>query len=121
MKIHGREIKFLKTVKGTTDLAKLCPNNNLNLIGEVFNGEDMEAMQNAMGVFIVAMNEGYEYNKMYEQPGYEPNPLTLQEVMYLDHDVFLPLFKSALASFQKDAKSIEAESASKKKVVKKSN
>lgn len=119
MKIHGREIKFMKTVKGTDDLAKLCPNNDLKLIGEVFGGDDMSRMQHAMAVFIVAMNEGYEYNRMYETPGYEPHPLTMDEVMYLDHDEFIPLFTEAMGAFKKDKPTIEAEAKSKKKVTKK--
>lgn len=109
MKIHGREVKFLKTVKGTSDIAKLCPNNDIKLIGNVFGGDDIEAMQNAMAVCIVAMNEGYEYNKKWEVEGYEPNPLTLEEVMYLDHDVFLPLFSEAMKCFRNDKQTVEVE------------
>lgn len=109
MKIHGREIKFKKTVKGTNDLAKICPNGDLRRIDEVFSSEDTSTMQEAMAVFVVAMNEGYEYSMKYEKDGYEPHPLTKEEVLFLDYDEFFPLFQQAVDVFKADKQTIKAE------------
>lgn len=120
MKIHGREIRFKKTVKGTSDIAKICPNGDLKQIGALFESENTAVMQDAMATFIVAMSEGYEYSRAFEED-YEPRPLTMREVQYLDHDKFLPLFQEAVEAFKADAQTIKAEGKKTQKAVTKSN
>ena len=39
MIINGREIKFLRTVKATSELSKICPNGDLSRLPELFTGD----------------------------------------------------------------------------------
>ena len=98
MKIHGREIKFLRTVKATSDLAKLCPNNDIGRIGEVFNEKNISSTLENGAKLIHYLNEGYEMNKHFNEPEYQPQILSVDEIMYLDDTTFQKLLDSAMKS-----------------------
>ena len=114
MKVHGRNIGFLRTVKLTCELADMCPDGDLNKIGELFTGH-MGDVQRNTAKFIALMNEGYEVSKSFEEPTYEPNPLSVEEILYLDDGTFTQLFEEASAVFMEDGKPTVEVQASKKK------
>ena len=95
MKVRGREIKFLRTVKATADIAKLCPDGNIERIEELFNG-DLSTTLETGAKLISYLNEGYEMNRHLDDPSYEPNVLTVEEIMYLDDKTFTELMQSAM-------------------------
>lgn len=96
MKINGREIKFLRTVKATSDLARLCPDGDINRIGELFDGSDLATTIESGAKLIHFLNEGYEMHKAFTEPGYKPNIISVDEIMYLDDTTYTKLIESAM-------------------------
>lgn len=96
MKINGREIKFLRTVKATSDLARLCPDGDINRIGELFDGSDLATTIESGAKLIHFLNEGYEMHKAFTEPGYKPNIISVDEIMYLDDMTYTKLIESAM-------------------------
>lgn len=103
MKIRGKDVNFLRTVKTTVDLAELCPNRDLSLIDSIFQDNIADAQINAAKLIHI-MNEGYEMNKAFENPDYEPDVISVEEVLYLDNDTFEEALKKAMNAFEKGAK-----------------
>lgn len=83
MLIHGREIHFLLTVGATRKIARLCPDNDIQNISLIFEAKDTDKMIDVLATLSQAMSEGYESQKKYLDPSYEPHPLTIEEVMTL--------------------------------------
>lgn len=95
MEINGREIKFLRTVKATSDLAKICPDGNIERLGELFNGDLSTTLETGAKI-IHFLNEGYEMNKHFMDRSYQPKVLGVDEIMYLDDKTFTELMQSAM-------------------------
>lgn len=114
MKIRGKEIKFLRTVKATSDIASLCPEKNIERIEELFNGDLPTTLET--GAYIIHyLNEGYEMNKHFDDPSYEPNILSVEEIMYLDDTTYTDLIRSAMDGMKNGAETtIEVEESKKK-------
>ncbi len=108
MVIHGRDIKFRRTVLGNCKIADICPKRDINRFGELINS-DYATSQKGAASFMAALSEGYEMNQRFEDPSYEMRPLTVEEAMLLDGDVFNDLFMEALEAFTGDKPTIEAE------------
>ena len=116
MIIHGREIGFLRTVKTTCDLAEMCPKNDITKLQTLFDGNDVSKTQKASARFISIMSDGYEMRKAYDTPGYEPKPLTVDEILYLSEEEFRSLFMAAVDAFKEGgAVTVEAEPVKQKK------
>lgn len=85
MKIHGRDIGLRFTCGASSRVASLCPENDISRLGELFGeGKDIVKMMEIIMALVEALNEGYELNRKYEEPGYEPNPITREELETLD-------------------------------------
>lgn len=95
MIINGREIKFLRTVKATADIAKLCPDGNIEKLNELFSG-DLSTTLETGAKMIHYLNEGYEMNKHFMDRKYQPNIIGVDEILYLDDQTFTELMKSAM-------------------------
>jgi len=109
MEIHGREIRFRRTVLGNCEIAEICPDKDINKFNDLISGEYAIA-QRAAAAFMVAMNKGYEMNAKYENPEHVERPLTMEEVLLLDNDTFNDLFLEALSVFADDGRvTVEAE------------
>ena len=114
MEIRGREIKFLRTVKATSDIAKLCPEQDIERIGELFSGVLPVTLETGAKL-IHYLNEGYEMNKHFEDPSYEPKVISVDEIMYLDQDTFTELVQSAIHGMANGTEtSVEVEKSKKK-------
>ena len=83
MLIHGREVHFLLTVGATKKIARLCPDNDIQNIGLIFEAKDTDKMIDALAALSEAMSEGYEKQQKYINPSYKPQPLTQEEVLSL--------------------------------------
>jgi hypothetical protein len=115
MEINGREIKFLRTVKATSDLAKICPNQDISRIGEIFSEKDISTTIESGAKLIHFLNEGYEMNKHFSDSTYKPNIISVDEIMYLDDETYTKLIQSAMASIGVGAETtIEVETPKKK-------
>lgn len=102
MKIRGREIKFLRTVKATSDLAKLCPDQDISRIEELFNGALPTVLETGAQI-IHFLNEGYEMNKHFDDPSYKPQIISVEEILYLGDGDYTALMKDAMANFNNGA------------------
>lgn len=100
MKVRGRDINFLRTVKTTVDLADLCPDRDLSKIDIIFQENVADAQLNAAKLIHI-MAEGYEMNKHFDDPSYEPNVISVDEILYLDNDTFNKLLEKAMHAFEK--------------------
>lgn len=115
MKVRGKEIKFLRTVKTTCDLVELCPDKDINRAAEIFDGDASLTQKNA-AILIHSLNEGYEMNKHFDNPEYEPQVLSVEEIMYLDNETFTQLLQEAIKIFSAELEpTVEAEKGKKKK------
>lgn len=114
MKVRGREINFLRTVKTTCDLIELCPDNDLDRMQEIFTGP-LDKVQKNAAILIHSLNEGYEMNKHFENPEYEPNIISVEEIMYLTQEEYGDLLNAAMQSFNDVETTVETEKSKKKK------
>lgn len=83
MNIHGRDYHFLLTVGTTRAISKLCPENNIANIGLIFEGKDTDKMIDTIAELSAAMSEGYEMRRKFIEHGYEPHPITKEEIYTL--------------------------------------
>lgn len=117
MKIRGKEIKFLRTVKTTSDLAELCPEKDITRLGELFSSNVSDTIVNS-AKFIQILNEGYEMSKHIEAKlsggEYEPNIITMDELLYLDEETFTKLQEEALSAYNNVNVTVELEENKKK-------
>lgn len=112
MIIRGREVKFLRTVKTACELAKMCPGGDLANLDALFTGNVAEINENGAKI-IHLMAEGYEMNKHFDDPSYKPNPISAEEVMYLDDETYVALFNEMMEAFTGDKVTVETETAKK--------
>lgn len=97
MVINGREIKFLRTVKATSDLAKICPDGDIERLNELFEGDVSTTLETGAKI-IHFLNEGYEMNRHFMDRSYQPQIIGVDEIMYLDDQTFTALMKDAMNS-----------------------
>lgn len=97
MKINGREIGFLRTVKATSDLTKICPDGNIERLGELFE-RDLPTTLETGAKIIHFLNEGYEMNKHFADRSYQTQIIGVDEIMYLDDQTYTKLIQEAMNS-----------------------
>ncbi len=121
MVINGREIKFLRTVLANCKIADICKDGDLKNAGELFEGKYQDS-QKTTAKFIAIMSEGYEMNRKFVEPGYEPRPLTAEEALNLTEEDFGKCFLEAVDAYSGEKPTVESEPIkSKKKAVTRSN
>lgn len=114
MIINGREIKFLRTVKATAELSKLCPENDIARLGELLGGDLSTSLETGAAI-IHYLNEGYEMNKHFMDRSYQPRVIGIDEIMYLDNETYTELFVSAMNGMDNGAETTIEVQESKKK------
>ena len=109
MNINGKERGFLLTIGASAEISDLCPQGDLSRLGEVFNQSYGKQIR-VTAKLIAAMSRGFENQKHYEDPDYEPDPLTVDEIMTLDTATFQALTHVVMEQFTADAQpSVETE------------
>lgn len=101
MKIFGEEYGFMLTVGASAEIAKLCPDGDLNRMNEVIGGNFADAVTFS-AKFIVAMANGYDDAKRFAGETVTHKPLTLDMVMALPGSEFAEVQTAALAAFGED-------------------
>ena len=115
MIINGKEHGFLLTIGASAEISDLCPQCVLSRLGEVFSQSYAKQIRTTAKL-IAAMSRGYENQKHFEDPSYEPDALTVEEIMALDTNTFQELTHAVMEKFVADQKpTVEAE-AKKKEV-----
>lgn len=114
MKVQGREIKFLRTVKINFDIAKICPDQKLEKIDLLFSDDSAQSLKN-MIKFVQLMNQGYEEAKHFEDPSHEINIISEEEMMFMPDAIFSDLFQEAVNAFLGIKQTVEVEPSKSKK------
>lgn len=115
MIVHGREVKFLRTVWAVNEISKVCPQHNIGRFNETLKEESTIAVNDTWATFIVALNTGYEMAQKFEDKDYQPNPLTVEEVYSLHEKEFTALISEAMRAWFGDAVTVEVEESKGKK------
>lgn len=108
MKIKGKEIGFALTVGASIELARICPNNDITKIGDLFGENYLANMENIVK-FITIMSKGFRDAEALE--GRKVDALTEEQVKALRPDELTTLMNEAMGSFRADGKGeIDADS-----------
>lgn len=103
MQVHGREVGFRFTVGASAKISDLCPDGDISRLGEVLEGQYGKVARDSAAI-IATLSEGYEQACAFENPGYKPQPLTVEEVLTLRMGEFAQLQQAALAAWTEDSK-----------------
>ena len=120
MKVYGREINFKRTVEATINIADMCPDSDIANADKLFDGT-YQVSQKTAASFMAILSKGYENHKSFEDPGYEPNPLTVREALSLESNEFDALFVEAVRAYTGEKPTVETEPPKDKKKVEESS
>lgn len=99
MEINGRDVRFARTVRANCILSDFAPDHDIARFNEIWEKGSYSEQQKACAVFINALSEGYEYRQKDREPGHVPRPITVDEALNLEDDIFAQLFGEALSAF----------------------
>lgn len=114
MIVHGREVKFLRTVWAVNEVAKVCPENNIGKLTEALQTKSTVSLNETWATFMAALSNGYEMAQKYADKEYEPNPLTVEELYNLTEQEFESLLAEAMEAWLGDKVTVEVEEPKKK-------
>lgn len=101
MQVYGREVGFRFTVGASAQIADLCPEGDIQRLGELLDGQYGQVSRDTAAI-VAALSEGYEQARRFEDPAYKPRPLSAEEVMSLRPAEFMELQKAAMAAWAAD-------------------
>lgn len=104
MDYKGKKIGFKRTVGAISELSKLAPDGRIDRLGEVFNQENLGLTVENGAKLLSILNKWYEKAKVFEDPGYKPDPIPADYFMMLDMDDYTALLNEAMEQFNEDAK-----------------
>lgn len=96
MNIRNRERKFLLTVRGRDEIAKLCPNGDLSQIGELLRSS---TQTDVMRKIVVIMARDYEDHEKYYNEAYNVDYLTDDDLLMLTMEEFRKISDEASDAF----------------------
>lgn len=114
MQIFGKDIHFLRTVAANCEIADICPDGDMSKAGMLFEGSYQKS-QNVAAKFICILAKGYEQNKKFSDPDYEPFYLTPEMVLCLPDEEFGQAFNEALEAYSGEKPTIETQATKGKK------
>lgn len=110
MKVHGREVKFSRTVQANIRIIEELAGGNPDKVKDIFNDSmSFVQTQTACAKFISILSEGYEASQKYINPDYEPRPVTKDEALLLSPEEFSQLFDEALQAWTGEKITVETE------------
>ena len=110
-----KEYGFLFSVGAEQELARLCPGGDLARLGELLTRKDADAVGLVVELVCV-LSRWHEKARALEEPGYEPRPLTAEELSLLPMAEFAALQNEAMLAMRRDAgQTVEAEPGKKQK------
>jgi len=114
MYLHDREVGFLRTVGAVSEIAKVCPKEDIGKFGEVLKSNSTVTVNNTWTVFVCALSKGYEQSKKFFDKSYEMNPVTPEEISIIDEETFGMLVAEATRAWLGDVQTVEVEEPKKK-------
>lgn len=103
MYLHGREIKFKFTIAASIEVSKMCKDGKLENIASIFEGTYEEVAHNN-NMFIIALHKGYIDSMKFEDPKFEEEVLTEEELLMMDNQEYSKLQDEAYAAYYGDSK-----------------
>lgn len=103
MQVYGREVGFRFTVGASAQIADLCPDGDIERLGDLLNGSYGQVSRDTAAI-IVALSEGHEQARRFEDPTHKPRPLSVEEIMSLSPADYMDLQRAALAAWVEDKK-----------------
>lgn len=103
MQVYGREVGFRFTVGASVKIADLCPDGDIERLGELLDGSYGQVSRDIVAI-VVALSEGYEQAQRFEDPAYKPRTLSVEEIMSLRPAEFMELQSAAMAAWAEDKK-----------------
>ncbi len=118
MEIFGKEYNFLLCVGAEEEIAHLCKDGSIRNLGELMGGEN--AIAGAKQTACI-LSRWYEKRRAFEEPGYEPAPLTEEILDLIPFSLFTTLQKEIMAACTRDMRqSVEVAETKKNEAVKSS-
>lgn len=114
MYLHDREVGFLRTVGAVSEIAKVCPKEDIGKFGEVLKSNSTVTVNETWAVFVCALSKGYEQSKKFFDKSYEMNPVTPEEISIIDEETFGMLVAEATRAWLGDVQTVEVEEPKKK-------
>lgn len=109
MEVNGREVKFLRTIGATCEIAELCMDGDLKNISNLFKGSLQSRYSNWTKI-IMALNKGYEESEHYRTKGeHKIDLLSEEEIMALPQNVFDQLVNLASIAYTGEVPTVEVE------------
>lgn len=103
MYLHGREIKFKFTIAASIEVSKMCKDGKLENIGSLFEG-DYEEVAHNNNMFIIALHKGYIDSMKFEDPKFDEEVITEEELLMMDNQEYSKLQDEAYAAYYGDSK-----------------
>lgn len=100
--IDINEIRFERTVWAERQLAKLCPNNNIQKFQEVLATEDTTKQFDALEDMILILHQAYERKMKFLGKKFEPIELTREILECFNEEDLANLATRAFADFKID-------------------
>ena len=114
MILHDREVGFLRTVGAVSEIAKVCPKEDIAKFGEVLRSNSTVSVNETWTVFVCALSKGYEMSKHFFDKSYEMKPVTPEEISIIDEETFGNLVAEATRAWLGDVQTVEVEEPKKK-------
>ena len=114
MKIFEEEYGFALTVGASAEIADMCPDGDLNRMGELLEGRFSETV-NFTASFIAAMAKGFDDARRFSGEQVTHKPLTKEMVLALPSNAFKEVQNAALAAFKGDTETTMEVAPSKKR------
>lgn len=103
MYLHGREIKFKFTIAASIEVSKMCKDGKLENIASIFEGTYEEVAHNN-NMFIIALHKGYIDSMKFEDPKFDEEVITEEELLMMDNQDYSKLQDEAYAAYYGDSK-----------------
>lgn len=101
MKIHGKDIRFKLTTGASGEIADLCPNRDLNKIGDMLSGAYSDTLMTSEK-FCRILNRWHVRSEKFE--GREADLLEDGEILALSPDEYRQAMQEAMNAFTADTK-----------------
>lgn len=115
MKIFDDEYGFMLTVGASAEISDLCPDGDLERIGELLDESKLSTTINFTVNLICAMAKGFDDAKRYAGEEVTHRPLTADMVKALPSNVFKEVQSAAFAAFRESMKTTVEVAPAKKK------
>ena len=114
MKIYGEEYGFYLTVGASAEIADLCPDGDMNRIGELLDGRIADTIR-FTAALVAAMSKGFDDAKRFAGEEVTHKPLTERMLLSLPSDLFREVQDAAIEEFKAGTKTTVQVAPSKKK------